>query len=163
MALGKIFPNYAIAPLTAMSAPFASIRGSNIALNGVVSGSTTSTAGLVLGGGNVTLLQIEWESLRAKIQTQITTNLLSVVPVWQVSDDGVAWSTLLPQNGAAYVQWPATGTGTLATTTQDQALQFNPSAKYVRIAVNSTGATGGAGDNVIVAYSWRQRFTIAGG
>ena len=162
MALFKQQLNYAIAPLTAMSAPFASVSGSNIALNAVVSGSTTSTAGLVIGVGLNTAL-IEYDSLRAKIQTKITTNSLTVVPVWQVSDDGTNWSTIVPHNGAAYVQWPPTGNGTLATTTQDQAFQFNPSSKYIRIAVVSGGATGGAGDNVIVAYNWRQRFTVVGG
>lgn len=135
--------------------------GGVIALAGVTTGNTTSTAGLILqpkGANNIAA-----DSLCANISAGITTTSLVVVPQWQVSNNGTTWTTLLPMNGAAYVAL-ATGTGSLVTTTYAlSAAGLNLAYPYVRLAVVSTGATGAAGDNVTVSYNWNRQFIIGGG
>lgn len=163
MAFGKSQLNYAIAPLVAMAAPFAAVSGSKIALNTIAAGTTLSSPGLVLGGTNVNLMLVEQDSIVAQVQAQITTATLTVVTQWQQSDDGINWVTLLPFNAASYVQWVPAGTGANIVTTALLSLAgFNPAKKYLRLAVLTGVATGGVADALIVAYSWRQRFTIPG-
>lgn len=161
MALAKFQQNYAIAPLVAMQAPLAAVSGTTIALNTITAGNIASSAGAVLGGGNVNLALVEFDSLCATVQIGLTTSTITATTVWQHSDDGTNWVTVLPQNGAAYVAFAAAGTGSLVYTQRAQFFQGNPCKKYLRLAVQVGVATGAAGDNVIVSYSWRQRQTIS--
>lgn len=163
MKASQIQLAYATGALTAYTAVTnvvtATTKGAAVALASVVSGTTVSAAGLVLP--TIGVFDIEWESLACLIQTNITTNALTVLPVWQCSDEGTNWQTLFPMNGAAYVQTPATGTGSLITTTYRLPLAgINPSAAKLRIAFTTGGATGAAGDNIVASYYWRRRFSI---
>lgn len=131
--------------------------GFQVALNTVTSGTTVSGTGLVLPVIGVT--NIEFDSLFAIIQTNLTTSTLTVTPVWQQSDDNTNWRTITPMNGAAYVQWPPTGTGSLVNTCEEQAFAgCNPAARYIRIAFTVGGTTGASGDNIVASYRWRKRF-----
>lgn len=148
---------YAGGALTAFTAPLASYKGSQIALNGVTAGSTASTAGLVLQAGGVN--NIEFDSLCAIVETDLTTSTLTATPKWQVSNDGTNWIDFFGKNTAANVTKAAAGTGSLVTTQWVMALDgFDPSFPYLRLAVQVGVATGGAGDNVTAAYNWRKRF-----
>jgi hypothetical protein len=153
----QVAKSYAAGVKASFLAPWAAFSGSVIALNGVVTASTTSTAGLVITpAGNQ--FNIEWGSLVANIQTGITTNSLAVVAQWQVSNDGTNWASIYPYSGGAYTQVNATGTGSLITTSYCLSLPgINPGHPFLRIAVLSTGATGAAGDNVTVSYNYRRR------
>jgi hypothetical protein len=150
---------YAGGALTAYTAPLAAYKGSVIALATKVTGSVTSTAGLVVTLASPTF-NIEWESLSALIETNITTTSLVVKMIWQASLDGTNWVQLYDSNGVAPVQIAATGSGSLVTTQFIMNLHgINPGYPYLRIAALNTGATGAAGDNVTAAYNYRGRFT----
>lgn len=141
-------------------APLTTYTASKIALNGVTTGLVTSTAGLVLAM-NSTRQNVEWDSLSANVQVQVTTNALVVTPRWQVSNDGTNWADVVPFEGQTYLAM-ATGTGSLVTTTLVTAfLGINPGHPYIRYAVLSSGATGAAGDNVYVSYNYRTRWTVS--
>lgn len=131
--------------------------GLTVALASVTSGSYASASGLVIPVGSPAF-NIEFDSLCAVISAGITTSSLTATTVWQGSNDDSNWLTIYGTNGAAYVQRPATGTGTLVTTTYAQKLEMNPSFKYLRMAVLVGGTTGASGDNVTVGYCWRKRW-----
>ena len=157
----KNFFTGAATAYSASGAATASMNGSNIALNTVTTGNTTSSAGLVLAMPSPSM-NVEWDSLVALVQYKITTTSLVVIGRFQGSLDGSNWSDIRDGNGAAFVQVAATGTGSLVTTTLFHSLPgINPSFPYMRYAVVSTGATGAAGDNVIVSYNFRKRWTGA--
>jgi hypothetical protein len=140
---------------TAYTSPLASYKGSQIALNTVVAGTTTSTAGLVLAFGSN---DIEWDSLAALVETDITTNTITVSSKWQGSGDGTNWVDIVNLNGVAKLQIAAAGTGSLITTQYFHPLAgVNPFTRYIRLAVVNAVATGGAGDNVTVSYCFRRR------
>lgn len=148
-----IVKNYAGGVTAAFAAPWASYKGSVIALSGVVATTVTSTAGLVLqvGGTN----NIEFESLIANVQSVLTTASLTVTGVWQGSNDGTNWANIYGLNGTANT---ITGTAGATTTWYQAFAGVNPSLPYVRFAVINNVATGGASDNVTVSYNWRKRF-----
>ncbi|MDP9148520.1 MAG: hypothetical protein M3O36_01050 [Myxococcota bacterium] len=152
---------YSTGTQTAFTAPLASMKGSLIALNTVVAGTTTSTAGLVLNAGGA--FNLEWDSVAAIVETNVTTTSLTVTAKWQVSNDGTNWIDLLTKNSAANVQKAATGTGSLVTTQFVMSLDgVNPAFPYLRAAVLSAGATGGAGDSCTIAYNFRKRSVAFG-
>jgi hypothetical protein len=65
-------------------------------------------------------------------------------------------------NSAANVTVAAAGSGSLVTTQYVQAFPgVNPGFPYIRLAVVNGVVTGGAGDNVVVAYNYRKRWTGA--
>lgn len=145
----------------ANGAATAGMNGSKIALNTVVAGTTTSTAGLVLALPSPAM-NIEWDSLYALVQTGLTTNTIVVVGKWQASLDGVNWSDILGINAPANVQVAAAGTGGLITTTWFHSFAgINPATPFIRYAVVNTVVTGAAGDNVVVSYGFRKRWTGA--
>jgi hypothetical protein len=128
-----------------------------VALSGVVAGTVTSAAGLVLAPNQSQ--NIAADSLVMNVSAAITTSTIVVATVWQVSDDGTNWRTIYALNGAAYVNVAPAGTSSLVTTAYCQPLAgFNFSKQYVRAAVLNTVATGGAGDNVTISYGWRRAF-----
>lgn len=146
---------------TAFTAPLAAYKGSLVPLTGITATSTTSVAGLVILVGGPQF-NIEWESLLAIVETNLTTSTITATTKWQVSNDGTVWLDLLGKNGAANVTKAAAGTGSLVTTQYAQAFDgVNPGTPYLRLAVLVGVATGGAGDNVTVSYNWRKRWTGA--
>jgi hypothetical protein len=153
----SIVKSYAGGALTAFAAPLASYKGSQIPLNGITATSTTSTAGLALQVGGVN--NIEFDSLSALVETDLTTNTITATTKWQVSNDGTNWVDLLGKNLAANATKSAAGTGGLVTTQYVQVCDgFDYSWPYIRLAVLVGVVTGAAGDNVTVAYNWRKRF-----
>lgn len=124
-----------------------------VALTGVTTGTTTPGPVFNISGA----LNPEEGSVIANVSAAVTTSSLVVKTLWEVSNDNVTWVSLFGINGAALVGVPATGTGTIVTTAYAQALPVNPSHPYIRLSVISTGATGGAGDNVTIGYNWRKR------
>lgn len=156
----KIAKAYSSGATVAFAAPLASFRGSAIALTGITAGSVVSAAGLVVSCGSPQFA-IEWSSLSAVVQTGLTTTTLTAQTLWQVSEDGINWLNLLSLNGAANVTAAAAGTGALVTTNYVQAASgINPSFPYMRLAVLVGVVTGGAGDNVTVAYNYRKRTAL---
>lgn len=149
---------------TAFTAPLAAYTGSKIALNTITAGSTASTAGLVVVAGQPSggSKSVEFDSLAAVVETNITTSTLTVTTKWQVSNDGTDWIDFFGKNTAANVTKAAAGTGSLVTTQYVQAWDgVNPQFPYVRLAAQVGVATGGAGDSVTVAYNYRLRFNPA--
>lgn len=152
---------YAGGALTAFIAPLASYKGSQIALNTKVAGTITSTAGLVLSMAN-TFMNVEWDSLAAIVETDLTTSTITLKSMWQVSNDGTNWIQFFGNDCTALSAVAAAGTGALVTTQYVHAWPgVNPSFPYVRLAVQNGVVTGGAGDNVTVAYNWRMRWAAA--
>lgn len=151
----SIVKSYAGGVLTAFSAPLASYKGSQIPLNGVVSGTTASTTGLVLAVGGVN--NIEFESLSAIVEVNQATASLTNTTKWQVSNDGTNWIDLFNKSCTVNVQKATTGASGLTQYVQSFD-GINPSFQYVRFATLTGGATGGASDNLCVAYNWRRRF-----
>jgi hypothetical protein len=148
---------------TAYVAPLAAFKGSQIALSTLVAGTTASTAGLVL---SMASSEVEWDSLSALVETDITTNTITVAGKWQGSLDGTNWLDILPNNPAAaagtlalpQLQRAAAGTGSLITTQYlHQFPGVNPAYDYIRFAVLVGVVTGAAGDNVTVSYCYRKR------
>jgi hypothetical protein len=136
---------------------FTTFKGSQIALTTVTSGSTASTAGLSLALGSQ---DVEWDSLAALVETDVTTNTITVASKWQVSPDNTNWCDLVNLNGVAKLQISAAGTGSLVTTIYMHPLAgINPSVRYLRLAVVVGVVTGGAGDNVTVSYCYRKRLS----
>lgn len=145
----------------AYTAPLAAIKGSLIALNTLVAGSTASSAGLVIPVAGPTW-NIEWDSLSALVETNLTTLNITATTKWQVSPDGTNWVDLLGKNGAANVTKAAAGTGGLVTTQYVQSFDgINPGFRYIRLAALVGAATGAAGDNVTASYYFRKRWTGA--
>jgi hypothetical protein len=143
----------------AYTAPFAAYKGTQIALNTITAGTTVSSAGAVLNCANPGL-QIEWDSLHALIETDLTTSTITATPKWQVSPDGAAttWVDYVGVNAAANVTKAAAGTGSLITTQWVQGFPgMNPAFPFIRIAVLVGVVTGGAGDNVTVSYFFKNR------
>ena len=152
---------YAGGAVAAYAAPWASFKGSVVALNTLVATTVTSSPGLVLDM-NSPSLNVEWESLTANVQTGITTSTITAQTQWQVSNDGTNWASVVPLAGTQYTTVAAAGTGSLVTNTYVQALDgINPSHRYIRLAVLVGVVTGAAGDNVTVSYNWRQRWTVS--
>jgi hypothetical protein len=141
----------------AYTAPFAAFKGSQIALNTLVAGTITSTAGLVIACAGPTW-NIEWDSLFAFVETDITTNTIVVASGWQGSWDGTNWMNINgPGATTPFLQTAAAGTGGLVTTQYVHPFYMNPAHDYLRLAVKNTVATGAAGDNVTVSYGFRKR------
>lgn len=128
-----------------------------VALNGKTAGSVTNALVLNVGGIN----NVEWESLSANVSAALTTNTITVTTRWAVSQDGVTFVPIYPQNGAAAVSVAPAGTGSLVTTAYAQPLQANIAYPYVALQVIPGVVTGAAGDNVTVSYNWKKR--AAGG
>jgi len=147
----------------AFAAPFAAYRGALVALNGVTSGTTTPAPsnGLVIafagqGSGDV---NIEWESIAVNVQAVLTTAAITAAIVWQVSNDMTNWITMGRLTNTAYQVFAPAGAGT---TNWVQYLQgYNGGYPYLRPAVLSGGATGGASDNVVISFNARKRQTAA--
>ncbi len=154
--------SYAGGATVAFTAPLAAFKGSVIALNTITAGSTASSAGLALAVGGVN--NIEFESLSANVETNLTTNTITATTKWQVSNDGTNWLDVFGKNDAANVTKAAAGTGSLITTQYVQTMDgVNVAYPFVRLAVVVGAATGAAGDNVTVSYNWRRRFVAAMG
>lgn len=128
-----------------------------VALNGKAAASVTNGPVLAVGGVN----NVEWESLCANVSAAVTTSTITVTTRWAGSNDGVTFNPIMPQNGAAYVGVPAAGTGSLITTPYIQPLPINVPYPYVTLQTVVGVASGGAGDNVTISYSWKKR--AAGG
>jgi hypothetical protein len=144
---------------TAFTAPLAAFFGSQIALNGITANSTASTAGLVFSyGAN----DVEWESFAALVETDLTTSTITVASKFQGSMDGTNWVDIINLNGVSKLQIAAAGTGSLITTQYFHPLAgINPFTKFIRAAVVVGVATGAAGDNVTISYSFRKRLMSA--
>jgi len=144
---------------SAGGAAIATMNGSNIALNTIVAGTTSSSAGLVMAVANS---DFEWDTLAALVQYKLTTSTITVTGKWQGSYDGVNWSDLVGLNAPANVQLAAAGTGSLVTTTVIHSFAgLGTVTPYIRYAVLSGVVTGAAGDSVIVSYSFRKRWRAA--
>jgi hypothetical protein len=153
-----VVKSYAGGAQTAFTAPLAAFKGSQIALNTLVAGSTASTAGLVIPLSNPTF-QIEWESLVAPVETDLTTSTITATSKWQGTPDGTNWVDILGLNAAANVTKAAAGTGSLVTTQYFHAFAgMNFAWQAIRIAVQTGVVTGGAGDNVTCSYFFRKRW-----
>ena len=156
----KIVKSYFTGAQQAFTAPLASYNGSKIALNTIVAGATASTAGLLIACAGPQF-NIEWESLSAIVETNLTTATITATTKWQVSNDGVQWINLLGKNGAANVTTAAAGSGGLVTTQYVQAFDgMNPGFPYLRMAVLVGVATGASGDSATVSYNWRKRASV---
>ena len=143
---------------TAFTAPLAAYSGSIVALNTLVAGATASSAGLVIPVAGPQF-SIEWDSLSAMVETNLTTATITATTKWQVSNDGTQWLDLLGKNCAANVTKAAAGSGGLTTTQYAQAFDgVNPGFPYLRIAVLVGVVTGGAGDSVTCSYNYRLRW-----
>ncbi len=132
-----------------------------VALTGVTTGTVTPSTSVLAPGENQ---RVGPGSLYMRVSAAITTSSLVVKTLWQGSDDGTTWDTIYQSNGAAYVAVAATGSGSLVTTAYRQWFDFGDAAscQYIRAAVLSTGATGGAGDNITITYGWLKRFVYQG-
>lgn len=147
---------------TAYIAPLAAYKGSQIALSGVTGATIVSTAGLVipLAGSQ---FNIEWDSLSALVETDITTSTLVVQTKWQGSLDGTNWLDLWQNKyqdavGTTRLLVAAAGTGSLVTTQFIHTFAgINPGVDYIRYAAMVTTGTGAAGDNLTVSYNFRKR------
>ena len=164
----KNFVGVAGATVQAFVAPWAAYSGAKIALTGITSGSiasaTTTANALViaLAGMNGIDTNIEWGSVSANVQTGLTTNLITAALIWQVSNDATNWVTLSRLANTAPPVFAPAGTASLVTTTYVQYLPgYNPGYQYLRPAVLVGGATGGAGDNVVISFNARKRQTAA--
>lgn len=143
---------------TAFTSPLNAFNGSKIALNTITAGTTVSTAGLVISLTNPTF-QIEWESLVALVETNLTTSTITAQTKWQYSPDGTNWVDIRDKNGTARTTVAAAGSGSLVTTQYFQAFDgVNPACQAVRIAVLVGVATGAAGDNVTASYFYTKRW-----
>ena len=132
--------------------------GSVIALSGVTTGTTTAGPILDLLGPLVP----EWDCICANVSAAITTNSLVVKTKWRVSNDGSTFVDLYGSDGETNAtQIAATGNGGLVTTNWAQMLWVNAPYPYVMLAVVSTGATGGAGDNITVTYNFIKRGALS--
>ena len=160
---------YAGGAQTAFIAPLASYKGSQIALNTLVATTVASSAGLVIACAGPQW-NIEWDSLWALVETDITTSTITVAGAWQVSMDNTNWLNVLTpgwptgdqHSTSKFTQVAAAGTGSLVTTQYVHPFYgFNPSFDYIRYAVQVGVATGGAGDNVTVTYGFRKRSFLA--
>jgi len=156
----KVAKSYAGGAVVSFLAPLASSKGSLVALNGLAAGAIASTAGLVIACSSPAFA-IEWSSLSAVVQTVITTATLTAQTVWQVSEDGSNWISLIGLNSASNVAVAPAGTGASVPTSYVQAAPgINPSFPYMRLAVVVGVVTGAAGDNVTIAYNFRKRTAI---
>jgi len=154
----KLVKSYAGGAQQAFTAPLAAFNGSKIPLLGVTAGSTASTAGLVIPLTNPTFA-IEWESLSALIETNLTTSTITATSKWQYTLDGSNWLDVLGLNAAANVTKAAAGTGSLVTTQYVHSFSgVNPAAQAVRLAIQVGVATGAAGDNVTASYNYIKRW-----
>lgn len=129
------------------------VKSSTISALGSASGGTT------YGATTISLASADFEqgSLVANVTTNITTTSLQMLTKWQVSQDGSTWVDLYAENGVANVRVAAAGTGSLVSTSYAQALPFNISHPYVRLAVVASAATGTANDTAVVSYNFRRR------
>jgi len=128
-----------------------------VALNGKAAGSFTNGPILSMGGVN----NVEWDSLCANVSAGITTSTITIATRWAVSQDGITYNPIFPQNGAASVGVPAAGSGSLVTSTYVQALPVNVPYPYVTLQTAVGVVPGGAGDNIAISYNWKKR--AAGG
>ena len=162
--------SYASGALTAFATGgLTAYKGSQIALNTVTNGTVVSSAGLVIALAGPQF-NIEWDSLVATVETNLTTSTLTVSSAWQGSWDNVTWQTFLTAGfptgdqhaTSQFTQVAAAGTGGLVTTLYTHPFYgYNPAFDYIRYAVKVGVATGAAGDNVTVSYSWRKRSFLA--
>ncbi len=153
--------SYAQGAQTAFIAPLTAFKGSQIALNTLVAGTTASTAGLVIANAGAQF-NIEWDSLYALVETDLTTNTITVASKWQLSLDGTNWIDIVQDGLLRSKLIAAAGTGSLITTQYVHPLGgINPGADYLRLAVVVGVVTGAAGDNVTVSYGWRKRSFLA--
>jgi hypothetical protein len=162
--------SYSQGAQTAFTAPLAAFKGSQIALNTLVAGTTASTAGLVIALAGAQF-NIEWESLVALVETDLTTSGITASTKWQGSLDGTNWvdivnilGTITPVQNQIIpaIQYAAAGTGSLVTKQYFHPLMgVNPGVDYVRLAVLTGAQTGAAGDNVTVSYCFRKRSFLA--
>jgi hypothetical protein len=154
----RIVKSGAQGALVAFVAPLASFKGSQIALNNITAGSTASSAGLVI---SMAQSDIEWESLCALVETDLTTSTITATTKWQVSNDATNWIDFFGKNLAANTLKAAAGTGSLVTTQWVQSFDgVNCPYPYLRMAVQVGVVTGGAGDNVTVSYNYRKRWNM---
>ena len=123
-----------------------------VALNTVVAGTTAGGPALSVAGTDP-----ENGSIVANVSVASTTSTITILPKWQVSQDNVTWTNLKLMNTPAEVTVAAAGSGSLVTTTYAQTCPINPPYPYVRLAVVTGAATGGAGDNVTISYNYRKR------
>ena len=159
----KQVKSYSGAPLTAFNAgggTWSNYSGSFIALNTKIAGSITSTPGLVIAVGGPHFA-IEWDSLCALVQTNLTTNTLTAIARWEASPDNLNWAPMYMMSGQANVAVSAAGTGAAVVSTYWLPfVGFNPSMQYVRIAAVPGVVTGGAADSITVSYFWRKRTAL---
>ena len=154
---------------TTFVAPLTAFGGSLVALTALTSASApASSAGLVIAVAGPQW-NIEWDSLVALVETDITTSTLTVASRWQGSWDGTNWIDMVLPGGVpagtvtvAAVQYAAAGTGSLITKQYFHPFQgVNPGVDYLRIAFTVGVTTGAAGDNVTASYGFRKRMNTS--
>ncbi len=123
-----------------------------VSLNTVTTGTTTGgpTLSMATGAG------VRASSLCANVSAVVNASSLVVKTKWQGSQDGTTWVDVFGLNTPALVAVAATGTGSDVTTAYIHACPLDAPYPYMRIAVLSTGATGGATDIITVSYNYRK-------
>lgn len=153
--LNRVAKSYSTGAQTAFAAPWAAFRGSQFSLNGVANGvaNATSSAGLSL---SVAAFDIEWDSLCANIQT-VGVSSATFAGLWQGSQDGTNWVALYSLNAPAVV---AVGAAGVTTSWVQSAAGLNCPYPYIRMAIQTFTATGGASDTATISYNFRRRWSV---
>lgn len=129
------------------------------------SGADTGTldsidAGTVTAGTALRTNDVEPGTLSVDANVTATTNTLTMTVIWQVSTDNSTWRTVTAVNNAANI---ALATGTGSGVDGDKVYPAPECVfgwQYVRPAILSGGATGGANDTYTLTKRWARRQTF---
>lgn len=98
--------------------------------NALASTGIAGAAATVVTGNSISMSSITPGTLSALVTLIVETNTVTLIPSWQVSNDGSTWYTVQGSNGST-----RTGTGTTATTNEVLALKDTVTWRYARVAV----------------------------
>lgn len=126
-----------------------------------VTGAAPQTVSDPVAGHYVNMLNVESGSLSATVALQATTSSLALTCQWQIADpaNALVWVNCEPQPNSPANVTIVTGTGSaVASTVVVPAPAAVYGARYARLVVLSSGATGGGtagGDQCSISYRYR--------
>lgn len=131
---------------------------SRLVYNAQDTGTTVLTgvvAGTVTGGPTLLMSNVEKDTLSALVTVDAETNTITLTGLWQVSNNGSTWETVVPMNNAANVIL-ATGTGgaDAAVTRRFEAPKACYGSRYARFAVQNLVVDGQAADTYRIGYCY---------